>query len=138
MNMITEHTAGTHTLSIQASITQLEKAIDFVSSHAVDILHDTWKVELAVEEAIANIIEHGYGNRPGPVHIEYTAGPTTISIKITDLATAFNPAEYLPYQLPGTEFSVRGRGIHLMRSVMDHIAYQRKSNSNILTLTKRI
>ena len=64
---------------------------------------------LAVSEACNNAIEHGYPLEPGPLHVLVEHGEGTLVIRVEDRG------EWHPIS-PSFE---RGRGIPLMRAVMD-------------------
>src|SRR5512136_888215 len=46
--------------------------------------------QLAVEEAITNIIVHGYSDHPGEIAITCDTAPQRITIRIEDSAVPFN------------------------------------------------
>jgi anti-sigma regulatory factor (Ser/Thr protein kinase) len=64
---------------------------------------------LAVSEACNNAIEHGYPLEPGPLRVLVEHGEGTLVIRVEDRG-AWHPTS------PSFE---RGRGIPLMRAVMD-------------------
>ncbi|MCG3181668.1 MAG: Serine-protein kinase RsbW [Phycisphaerae bacterium] len=110
--------------------------LDAASSHAVG---------LALDEALANVIRHGYEGRCNqPIHIEFDRvepgpeGPDpALRIRIRDYgcqvdASAINPRD-LDELRPG------GLGVHIMRSVMDEIRWRRRGLTGMeLEMTKRI
>lgn len=94
---------------------------------------------LSSEEALVNIIEHGYRRKPGTIEISVEKEEGCVSIVIKDSAPAFNPLLYK--KIPDTSSSLEerkegGLGIPLMRKYLDEIAYERKQGFNILTLKK--
>jgi anti-sigma regulatory factor (Ser/Thr protein kinase) len=63
-----------------------------------------------------------------------------LEVAIVDDAAAFNPLEARP---PDTasgldERPIGGLGIHVVRKLMDEMAYERREGRNRLTLRKRI
>jgi serine/threonine-protein kinase RsbW len=93
--------------------------------------------QLAVCEAVENIIQHGYQGDPGEIRLSVQSGPGALTVEIADRAPAFDPTRY-PVD-PGAslkEARVGGRGILMMRRVMDDISYERRGVENILRLTK--
>lgn len=95
-------------------------------------------VQLAVEEVIANVINHGYAGKTGSVGIRCDASPEKITIEISDSARAFNPLT-----VPEPDVSkdiedrrIGGLGIFLVRRVMDSVTYQYRNHKNVLTLVK--
>ena len=107
-----------------------------VAEHAIS--PDTaFAIHLCLEEAISNVIRHGYSGQPGhSLTVDY-ASPNAHELVFTveDQAPAFDPLdpsliEELP--APSAEDFLRpgGRGILLMRRFASSIAYQRLENSN--------
>jgi serine/threonine-protein kinase RsbW len=94
--------------------------------------------QLAVEEAVTNIILHGYKGHAGDIHITCHATRGIIEIQIEDTAPPFNPLS-----VPDPDFtpdirsrSMGGLGIFLFRKVMDDVIYRNDQGKNILVLIK--
>ncbi len=97
-------------------------------------------VQLAVEEAVTNTIQHGYRGTSGTIAIRIETTPHHITVEITDDAPAFNP---LLVPEPDTSADLKDRqvgglGIFLIRQVMDEVTYRYEQNKNILVLEKKI
>lgn len=95
--------------------------------------------QLAVEEAVTNIIMHGYEGHAGEIHITCHATRGIIEIQIEDTAPLFNPLS-----VPDPDFTpdiqdrrLGGLGIFLIRRVMDDVMYRNDQGKNILVLIKR-
>jgi serine/threonine-protein kinase RsbW len=100
------------------------------------------KVILAVDEAVTNIIEHGYDEGvDGSIEIEIEAADDQFKVVIRDSGRVFNP-ESIPD--PDMKEHVqrghkKGLGIFLMRQIMDEVRYKFKDGvKNELTLVKFI
>ena len=100
------------------------------------------KIILAVDEAVTNIIEHGYGNDPaGRIEIGVEADESRFRIVIRDSGKAFDPdsvasPEMRKHVAAGKK---RGLGIFLMRQIMNEVRYQYQGGiRNELTLVKYI
>lgn len=95
--------------------------------------------QLAVEEAITNIIVHGYPPDEGEIRIRFRATPRHIEVRIEDSAPPFDPLTLPDPDISGEveERKIGGLGVFLIRQVMDGIAYRREDNKNILVLEKR-
>ena len=103
---------------------------------------DENKVILAVDEAVSNIIEHGYDEgAEGTIELEVEADEGQFKIVVRDTGRLFNP-ESIPD--PDMKEHVRkgqkkGLGIFLMRQIMDEVRYKFKDGvKNELTLVKFI
>jgi anti-sigma regulatory factor (Ser/Thr protein kinase) len=100
------------------------------------------KVILAVDEAVTNIIEHGYDEgADGSIEIEVEADDDQFKIMIRDSGRVFNP-ESIPnpdMKEHVTRGHKKGLGIFLMRQIMDEVRYKfRDGVKNELTLVKFI
>ena len=105
-------------------------------------------IALAVDEAVANVLEHGYGCRPGGptqdgdmVVVVLDLTPERLTVTIRDKGSNFNPSA-LP-EVDIEEHARAGRknglGIFLIRRIMDEVNYALKENSeNELQLVKYI
>ncbi|MFO7717138.1 MAG: ATP-binding protein [Thermodesulfobacteriota bacterium] len=99
-------------------------------------------IELAVCEAINNIIEHGYGEESGDaIVIEVHLGSGRIDIRTKDTGKSFSPdsAESRVAAPPCdcSQISLRGRGLHIITSIMDTWSYEAQTDgTNVLQLTK--
>ncbi len=132
------------TKHFSCSLNNLEKIGDFVTHCANQAgLNDAevYAVQLAVDEASTNIIEHGYGMEC-PSRIDITCEPTKDGIKVViyDDAEPFDPTS-IPE--PAVNVSLddvkpRGLGIFLMRKMMDEIYYKSDPlKGNTLTMIKK-
>ena len=98
-------------------------------------------LKLAVDEACANIIAHGYAGRPGgSIRIACAADDAAVRVTIVDRGRAFSPSE-LPEADVSSGWKERplgGLGWHLIRQSVDEIDYAPDpAAGNRLTLTKR-
>ncbi|MHC4304007.1 MAG: ATP-binding protein [Planctomycetota bacterium] len=97
------------------------------------------QISLAVDEALCNVITHGYKRRSdGPVWINLwseDAEPVGIKIVIEDLASQVDPDSIQPRDLD--DIRPGGLGVHIIREVMDEVRYERRSDRGMrLTMTK--
>lgn len=111
---------------------------DFIGGELDEM--ETGRVVLAIDEALANIIIHGYGpESSGAIDLEMESDAESIVFTITDSAPEFNPIknplrppdEYINSTGPG------GLGIDIFRRIMD-VSYERDKNGiNRLIMVKR-
>ncbi|MBR3453970.1 MAG: SpoIIE family protein phosphatase [Bacteroidaceae bacterium] len=99
-------------------------------------------LNLALEEWVVNVINYAYpkGMRG---HVEMTSdfnnGLLTLVVK--DHGVAFDPTQHSEVDIDASleERVVGGLGIHLVRSIMDSMTYERTVDGyNVVTMTKRI
>jgi anti-sigma regulatory factor (Ser/Thr protein kinase) len=94
-------------------------------------------VTLAVDEAVANIIRHAYKNRHDQeIELNCQAGPNQIVFTLLDRGEPPDPARICGQPL--NDFSLSGRGTHLMKAVMDEVHYDRVPGGNQVRLIKRL
>ncbi len=97
-------------------------------------------INLALEEAVTNVMLYAYPNSHGSVIIDAEKSKKQIKFVISDTGIPFDPTkkEDVDISLPAEEREIGGLGIHLVRQIMDTVAYERKNDKNILTLTKQL
>jgi anti-sigma regulatory factor (Ser/Thr protein kinase) len=98
------------------------------------------RVALALDEALANIILHGYGpDRRGTIVIDMEEHRDFFRFTITDDAPEFNPLETPPPDIDQylRQGSGTGIGMYLYKKLME-VGYEKtESGSNRLTLVKK-
>jgi serine/threonine-protein kinase RsbW len=98
------------------------------------------KLELACEEAIVNIIQHGYKGKGGLIDLDIRGGKR-IEIEFQDSAPSFNPLEKkVTYDssAPLEERKAGGLGILIIRQYVDDWSYKREAGKNVFTLIKQL
>jgi serine/threonine-protein kinase RsbW len=99
------------------------------------------KIEIASEEALVNIMQHGYQEVPGSIEIIVDRGEKGVEITIRDQGPPFNPLERdttFDRTAGIDEREIGGLGLLFMREYMDEIRYKREGDTNVLTLVKFI
>jgi serine/threonine-protein kinase RsbW len=94
----------------------------------------------AVDEAATNIMIHGYEGKPGKLAIDITRDEKSLSVRIRDWATPFDPTQYPTPDLSSSleERHPGGLGIFLMRQYVDQVKYQAMDQGgNELILLKK-
>jgi len=124
-------------MKIASNFQHLRKAIAYITSkaHEAKASKDAlWRLQLAAEEAIVNIMRHGYKGASGPIEIECkNETADKLQIKISDFGRPFDPT--VQRNEKKEEFETSGFGIELMRQVVDEVHYTRSGSKNILILT---
>jgi serine/threonine-protein kinase RsbW len=96
------------------------------------------EIELAVEEALANICLYAYPDSGGEVEIHCTRDETRhFLIELIDSGIAFDGlARPVPdLTVDASQRPLGGWGISLIRALMDNVTYHREGARNILRLT---
>lgn len=94
-------------------------------------------VVLAVNEATSNVIRHAHRDCPAtPFHIQCRLLADGIEVRLEDEGPPFD-LTIVPHLNPG-EVRVGGRGVFLMRQLMDEITSEpRPKGGNVLRMVKR-
>jgi anti-anti-sigma factor len=132
-------------LAIPARLEEVRHACDFVVGAAESAGLDeraVYHCQMAVDETLTNIIEHGYDYHGDDYRIEIKCRADDIQFLITiaDGSPAFNPLEYdsPDPSAPLDEREPGGWGIYFIRRLMDDVTYIRVAGHNQLTLVKNL
>lgn len=112
----------------------LEKISEFIAEHAELVGLDekaTYAVQLAVDEACTNIIEHAYGGEGvGDIKITCNQLEDGLEIIIKDKGKGFNPEEIEQPNIgaPLEDLGNRGAGVYLINKLMDEVHYEFTKN----------
>jgi sigma-B regulation protein RsbU (phosphoserine phosphatase) len=100
---------------------------------------DAARIQLAVEEAVTNVVKHGYQGKSGDVTVRLEILPDTITIQICDSGQAFDPTSIPPADVTADldHRKIGGLGVHLIRSVMDTLTYSREGDKNRIFMAKK-
>jgi anti-sigma regulatory factor (Ser/Thr protein kinase) len=94
-------------------------------------------LSLAVDEALANIIRHAYrGEVDRRIEVDCRVWPDHLEITLLDQGDPPDSAR-LERELPDHE-ALSGRGMHLIRTIMDEVCYEQVPGGNQVRLTKRL
>src|SRR5690349_8568713 len=135
---------GSITIQIAADVREIERLNRLVRQFGE--LHDVpsrtlYSVNLALDELVTNVILYGYEEGTGQdVVIKLVTTDKELIASVSDSAKSFNPLEVAAPDLnaPLEERQLGGLGIHLVRSLMDHVSYARENEKNVLTVRKRL
>ena len=134
-----------HRLTLRNDIREISRLPGFVreATEGNDLAPELVNhLNLALEEAVTNVIMYAYPEgMDGQVDIEAKlVGDNSLVFVLSDSGKAFDPTATAEVNVSAgvDERRIGGLGIHLVRSVMDSVRYQRKEGKNILTMTKNI
>jgi anti-sigma regulatory factor (Ser/Thr protein kinase) len=126
-----------------AGLDDLGRIRRFVRESALALSGDVEAVPdlvLAVDEAVANIIRHGYKGT-GPVEIEVERHDRDLVVHLRDEAPEFDPTRWAAPDLtmPLERRRAGGLGIPLARASVDRMQHRRRTGpGNQLTITKAL
>jgi serine/threonine-protein kinase RsbW len=129
-------------LSVAAKLTNLAGIRNFVRTALIPFCMDEdflYELVLAVEEAVTNIILHGYEGKNGVIILLIQPNQRSVKIILQDDAPPFDPT-HVPaprLDLPLDERPLGGLGIHIMRNHSNEMSYRRTPTGlNELKLVK--
>ncbi|MEZ4600534.1 MAG: ATP-binding protein [Syntrophotaleaceae bacterium] len=100
-----------------------------------------YHINLVLTEAVANAIKHARAESPADeVHISISIQDHRLLIRVYDQGQGFDICS-----LPTTEQELEdkclqdhGRGIYIMRALMDRVSYRRMAQGNVLEMEKTL
>lgn len=101
---------------------------------------DSYTVEMAVDEACTNIIEHAYGGEGrGEIELEYRIEGDALIITLRDHGKPFNPQKIRPpnKKAPLKRRRNHGLGLYFIYQWMDDVRFEFGKGTNTLTMVKR-
>ena len=138
-----ENKVKSYLLKIPGQTDNLELIRNFVSGIAKKVgfdEEDTNKIELAIDEACTNVIEHAYQHDESQdIDIAVKIDYNKFTIVVADRGRSFDMDEV---EIPDmssylAELRVGGLGIYLMRTLMDEVDYHSKpGEKNEVTMVK--
>jgi len=109
--------------------------MEFVHEHCADEQQEI-DIFLTLQEALANAILHGCHDDAGKlVHCTVEITPSAFEFTVKDPGEGFDPGGATESTEDGTNLTQHGRGIFLMRSLMDEVTY--RHNGTELHLMKK-
>lgn len=119
----------------------LRKTIRGICSCVVQDERIFQDIELCINEALSNVISHAYHYEPGhEIQIVTTLSKDEITFQIIDFGQKDNKAN-----LNQTDknfdtmdpFAESGRGLLIIKQLMNEVAYESQKDKNILVMRKR-
>lgn len=129
-------------LTIAADLTNLSAVRQFITETSEEVCPDErvlYDLSLAVDEAVTNIINHGYRGQSGSIEIILKSHADRLEVLLRDDAPSFNPLRIPKPDLdaPLDKRKSGGLGIFLARKLTDRIVYRRLPDErNELKLVK--
>ena len=132
-------------LILHNDIQQIPQLAEFVEAVA-DLAHLdvglTMSLNLALEEAVSNVIMYAYPKgSDGLVELEAIIRKGSMEFILSDNGTPFDPtaAPEADITLDVEDRPIGGLGIFLVRNIMDEVKYNRSDDGkNILSMTKKL
>lgn len=109
-----------------ASIEELMNALEAAGWEGRDVFH----IQMAIEEAVVNAIEHGNKKNPAKeVHVVFLVDHDYAEMTVTDQGDGFDHENVADPTDEDRLDQPRGRGVLLIRELMSQAQYNAKGNS---------
>jgi serine/threonine-protein kinase RsbW len=94
---------------------------------------------IAIDELVTNALSHGADGGEPVVEVKVRVEPGEAAIEVIDDGRAFDPTAAAAPDLTQDldERQIGGLGLHLVRRLMDAVAYERRPGHNHLRISKR-
>lgn len=128
-------------LDLPNDLASIEEAVDAVLEHCAFCGANRGGVRLKLRvglwEALANAVLYGNGADPAKrVRVEVAVRESAILARVTDQGMGFDPDSVPDPTQPENLMRAEGRGIFLMRKLLDDVCYNHRGNS--VTLVVRL
>ncbi len=137
-----ERTFALHVPSSTENLSMIRDFVRSIGSQAGLGDMEVARLELAVDEACSNVMEHAYGlDSTKEVSIRATADDNALRIVVVDTGKGFDPASVEQKKLQDLITAKRtgGLGMRLMKSFMDEVHYAMIPGvKNELTMIKNL
>jgi serine/threonine-protein kinase RsbW len=130
-------------LELDSGLTELSRVQRWIEALAESYGFDAdvlFAMQLCVEEALANVVLHGYRSEPGhPIVIQASISAGILFFTIDDQAPPFSPVEHrslndLANSATLESIEPGGNGIRLLNRFAGSLTYERLSDINRLTI----
>ena len=121
--------------SIRADLGRLKEARDFAERAAADFGLDgtaLYDVKLAMSEAVTNAIQHGSSSPNDPIRIVVAVEHGALVFEVQDTGS------FRPRLVPRDDFAESGRGLEVMRFLMDEVDLRLSHNGTLMRFKKRL
>lgn len=125
--------------SHESALKELERSIEEFASQQGWTQKLKFQMQLALEEVVLNVINHGFGEEGHHFEVEIESSPSTVRFEVSDTARPYNPlvesaAPDLDAKLE--DRAVGGLGVHMIRTIADQLHYERDGNRNRFRFVK--
>jgi anti-sigma regulatory factor (Ser/Thr protein kinase) len=134
-----------YSLTVDSRLERLSEIADFVAQATHNFGMDdkqTYDVQMAIDEACSNVIQHAYGGKPnGSIDIVIEKRNKDFIVTIRDYGKPFDPKTVArpKTNVPLSERNIGGLGLFFMYKLMDRVEFDFSSRQgNFLTMVKKI
>jgi anti-sigma regulatory factor (Ser/Thr protein kinase) len=120
-----------------AEMAQLRDTVDRCAAELAMPAKALFQLQVALDELVSNVIRYAWPS--GGSHqflVRVTLGPCAAKVEVIDDGVSFDPRRSAPQAPSEGKLSIGGRGITMLRTLVDGIDYARIDNRNHTTLHK--
>ncbi len=124
-----------------AELARLTEFVDLIGEECELDFALTMSLNLALEEAVSNIILYAYPQKMGDaISVKATHVNSSLLFTISDSGVEFDPTVVpeADITLSAEDRQIGGLGIFLIRKIMDEVKYERIDGKNVLIVKKNL
>ena len=126
-------------LELPNDIRSIEHAVEYVTRHCTSCCEYARRLNfnfrVGLTEALSNAMLYGNNSDPEKsVRVEVAIKLEEVSVRVTDQGVGFDPTTVPDPPLPANISKSGGRGIFLMKALMDEVQFNDRGNSVTLVL----
>jgi serine/threonine-protein kinase RsbW len=131
-----------YVLELPNDLRAIERSVEYLMERAREAGFEDDRLRLnfrvGLTEAIANAMLYGNCRDPRKrVRVEALVGPEKIVVQVTDEGRGFDPDSVLDPTLPDNRLRPGGRGLFLIRNLMDRVEFNERGNSIRMVLLRQ-
>jgi serine/threonine-protein kinase RsbW len=117
---------------VDSVLEQIAREMGFGESACADL-------GISITEAACNAIVHAHHEQPEKtVEISFQRLPGALRITVRDHGAGFELRDVSDPTLPENLLKERGRGLHLIRALMDHVEVHRLPDGMLIVMVKNL
>jgi len=132
------------TITLRNNLAEIPRLAEFVDAFCAPLVptpKDVHALQLALEEVVTNVINHGYADgQPHTLSVELATAERRVTVVVTDDAPSYDPLARADVDttLPLKDRPIGGLGVHLVKKLMDSARHERRDGRNILTFVRTL
>ena len=139
MNLLNTRTVQLTIHNDLSEIEQLRDTVDRLAGEMKVPSRPLIQLQVALDELVSNVIRYAWPSGGShQVFVRLTLGPTAAEVEVVDNGASFDPRETPdpPEAAAGQALPIGGRGISMLKKLVDSIDYARVDGCNHTTLKK--
>lgn len=128
-----------HVLELPNDLGAIERSIEYLLDRCRAVGFDEHRLRLNLRVGVAEALTNAmlYGNSRDPrkrVVLECWCSHREVRVRVTDEGAGFDPDTLPDPTLPRNRLRARGRGVFLIRQLMDEVEFNDQGNSIVMVL----